>query len=192
DLRAAEPGLVPHVLSKRSMLAITRAIEDEYCARADRPLLIACFQREEFYLRSADRWRSLADTAAAAVVMADFTTERPASSGPIELGLAANPPLQREWTIVCDAPESAACLVGWERPGQSTTPDAERVFEAIWTAEPALVRQAALIGLDLVARQAPELDGLAALLAPLETVPPTTVIRRATDLTNRIIAYLDR
>jgi len=192
DLRASAPGLTPHVLSKRSMLAISRAIEDEYCAHADRPLLIGCFQREEFYLRSADRWRSLAETAAAAVVMADFSTVRPDSSRPIELGLAANPPLQREWTIVCDAPESAACLVGWERPGQGATADAERVFEAIWTAEPALVRHASHAGLDLIARQAPELDGLSALLAPLETVAPTTVIRRATDLTNRIIAYLDR
>ncbi|MET0579724.1 MAG: hypothetical protein ABW122_13780, partial [Ilumatobacteraceae bacterium] len=72
------------------------------------------------------------------------------------------------------------------------TVDPERLFEAVWTAEPTVVRQASRVGLDLIARQAPELDGLSALLAPLETVAPTTVIRRATDLTNRIIAYLDR
>ena len=155
DLRAASPDLTPHMLSKRSMLAISRAIEDEFCARAERPLLIGSFQREEFYLRSAERWRSLADTAAAAVVMADFVSPRPPTTRPIELGLDANPALQREWTIVCDAPDSAACLVGWERPGQTATPDADRMFEAIWTAEPPVVRQASHIGLDLITRQAP-------------------------------------
>ncbi len=191
DLRAAFPDLTPHRLSKHSMLAISRAIEDEFCARAERPLLIGTFQREEFYLQSAERWRSLADTAAAAVAMAHFVSARPPTSRPIELGLGADEP-QREWAIVCDAPDAAACLVGWERPGQTTTPDADRMFEAIWTAEPAVVRQASYIGLDLITRRAPELRQLSALLAPLDTVDPAAAVRRATELTNRIIAYLDR
>ena len=191
DLRAASPDLTPHTLSKRSMLAISRAIEDEFCARAQRPLLIGTFQREEFYLRSAERWRSLADTAAAAVVMADFVSPQ-LTTRPIELGLDANPALRREWTVICDAPDSAACLVGWEHPGQTATPDADRMFEAIWTAEPPVVRQAAHIGLDLITRQAPQLSQLIALLAPLDTIDPTAALRRATELTNRIVAYLDR
>ena len=191
DLRAASPHLTAHTLSKRSMLAISRAIEDEFCARAERPLLIGTFQREAFYLRSAERWRSLADTAAAAVVMADFTSLR-ATTRPIELGLDTNRALQREWTIICDAPDSAACLVGWELPGQIATPDANRMFEAIWTAEPPVVRQASRIGLDLITRQAPQLSHLTALLAPLDTIDPTAALRRATELTNRIVAYLDR
>jgi len=191
DLRATFPDLAPHTLSKRSMLAISRAIEDEFCARAERPLLIGTFQREEFYLQSAERWRSLANTAAAAVVMADFVSPQP-TTRPIELGLDANPAVQREWAIICDAPDSAACLVGWERPGQTAAPDADRMFEAIWTAEPPVVRQASHIGLDLITRQAPQLSQLTALLAPLDTIDPNAALRRATELTNRIIAYLDR
>jgi MerR family transcriptional regulator, light-induced transcriptional regulator len=192
DLRAASPHLTPYVLSKRSMLAISRAIEDEFCARAERPLLIGCFQRADLYQRSARRWQSLADTAAAAVVIADFASDSPPTSRPIELGLDANPPLQREWAIVCDAPDAAACLVGWEHPRAGPISDDDRMFEAIWTAEPVIVRHASRIALDLVTRQAPHLAALASHLVPLDAFEPTSVIRRATDLTNRIIAYLDR
>ena len=191
DLRAASPNLTPHLLSKRSMLAISRAIEDEFCARAERPLLIGCFQRPDLYQRSAQRWRSLATTAAAAIVIADFGDDHATSSRPIELGLDANPPLRREWAIVCDAPEAAACLVGWEHHRHDSTTDDDRTFEAIWTAEPSIVRQASRIALELITRQAPHLAALSAHLAPLEAFEADTIIRRATDLTNRVIAYLD-
>ena len=33
-------------MSKRTLLGLTRAIEDEYVARADRPTLFATFQQE--------------------------------------------------------------------------------------------------------------------------------------------------
>ena len=51
--------------------------------------------------------------------------------------------MRREWTVVCDAPDYPALLTAWELPGQSTVPDRQRLFEAIWTVEPAVVRDGA-------------------------------------------------
>jgi len=51
----------PHLrferITPRAMLAFSRAIEDECCARADRPLLVAAFQTERIYRRNERRWR---------------------------------------------------------------------------------------------------------------------------------------
>jgi DNA-binding transcriptional MerR regulator len=51
-LRRRRPELQPIRLRKPLMLALTRAIEDESCARAERALLFGAFQRERFYRQS--------------------------------------------------------------------------------------------------------------------------------------------
>ena len=62
-LRRAQPALLPQVLPKRALTALSRAIEDEICARADRPLLFAAFQRERFFrlppsaVGASSRWK---------------------------------------------------------------------------------------------------------------------------------------
>ena len=189
-VRALWPDLAPQLLSKRSMLAVSRAIEDEYCARAERPFLFAAFQRDEFFRASEARWRSLAETAAVAVVMADFPAGARTSTTPIEIDLDRDSPVRREWSIVCDAPASAACLVGWEHEHDDRTRG--RRFEAIWTVEPAIVRDAARIAIDLAARYVPGLASFNDRLPPVEAADPSHTLRHATALTNRVVAYLER
>ena len=70
---AAAPRSQPTVLPKPAVLALSRAIEDEYCARAAGGVLIGSFQRERFYRRAERRWRELARTADLAVALADFS-----------------------------------------------------------------------------------------------------------------------
>ena len=72
-LRRRQPDLLPQVVRKSTLLALTRAMEDEYCARAERAVLFASFQRQRFYRRSRDRWTELARTALVTTVFADFT-----------------------------------------------------------------------------------------------------------------------
>ena len=89
--------------------------------------------------------------------------------------------------MVVDAPGYAACLVGWETPDR----DGERIFEAVWTMDAAVVRRAAQVGAALAARSAPEWsERLLAMLAdrPLAVEAPTPGL---TALTNRMIGYLD-
>jgi MerR family transcriptional regulator, light-induced transcriptional regulator len=189
-LRRHHPGLPTHVLTTRAMLAVSRAIEDECCARADRPVLLAAFQEVRHYERAGRRWQELTRTSVGAVAFADFPEVRTPPGGPIEVPLRRDAPLRREWAVICDASDSAAVLSGWERPTAPGAPASARRFEATWSADPAVVRRASRHGLALAAQVTPAAAPLVDSLVPLRA-DPTATIARATALTNRIVAYLD-
>lgn len=191
-LRAECPQLAPHRLTKRAMLAVSRAIEDECCAAGARPVLIGAFQTERFYAQSRSRWRDLARTAAFVAVMADFPTSRRTRSGVIEVALAKADTMRREWAVVCDAPGAAAVLAGWEAPGQAGVPQARRRFEAVWSADPRVVRQAARTALELVSAGAGRERSITEAQLPPLTSSPLDDLDRTTALVNRTIAELDR
>lgn len=193
ELRRRHPRLTPHQLKKSTLIALSWAIEDEFCARAERPVLFGAFQEERFYRPSAARWRELARVARSTMVLGDFAA--PAEfprGGPIPVPLAPDAPMRREWLVVCDAPDLAACLTAWEIPGQTGVPDRQRVFESLWTVDPRAVRDAARV----CARVAQESGVTEAqpLLYDLAADPTATVpdVAGATTLMNRVVAYVDR
>jgi DICT domain-containing protein len=185
-LRDRFPHLQPQLLSKRALLCLSRAIEDEMCARAERGVLFGCFQRERYYRDTEPRWRELARTSERAVVLADFSEKRAGGDGPAEVPIGGHDPLRREWVLVCDAPRFAACLSGVERPTVNGGP---RSFETIWTIEALPVREAARVCCELTARSAPELvAGLGErLLDPIPAVRDE--VRTAVELTTRMVRY---
>jgi DNA-binding transcriptional MerR regulator len=191
-LRRRHPGLQPQVLRKTTLLALTRAIEDEYCARAERAILFAGFQRQHFFRRSEDRWRDLAHTAEAVVVFADFAAAAGGGDGvPWQVPVPAGAPLRREWMLVCAARDYPVCLAGWEFPGQRDTEDAGRRFEVVWTLDPRPVRDAARTCAGLAETFSPGLGALGRL--PAEPAPPGCAeLQRATGLLTRVASYLDR
>ena len=189
ELRRQHPALAGHRLRKRTLTALSWAIEDEFCAKAADPYLFGAFQRREFYDASRPRWRELARVARSAVVLADFP--EPAAGPPAEVPLGPASPMHREWTVVCDARELAAALSAWELPGQAGVPDADRLFECVWTVDPAAVRTAARV-CAAVALDA----GLAEagpLLYRLADEPPAAVadLASVTTLFNRVVSYVD-
>ncbi len=188
-LRRRRTDLIPAILSKRTMLYISHAIEDEYCAHAVPAALFGSFQREEFYRRSEQRWRDLTRTAEVTMVFADFDRKRKPRGAPAELPIDRSNPASREWAIVCDGDGYAACLAGWELPGQDGKPDIERQFEALWSIEADVVRDAVGVALELAARSAPEL--VAAVPARLHRPPAPGYedLRTLVSLTNRMLAY---
>lgn len=216
-LRRRHPDLVPQILSKRTLLALTRAIEDECCARAEYPVLFASFQRGRFYRASRSRYTELARTAERVVVFADFPDPGTGSdkgsgngSGRSEAGdpgtanggtanggtptlvrVPENAPLQREWLLVCDAPDYPACVTGWELPGQDGIPDAERRFETLWTVEPDAVRDASRICAGLVETFLPAADLALGDRLTGTPAPASPDLRRAQSLFNRMVGYLD-
>jgi MerR family transcriptional regulator, light-induced transcriptional regulator len=187
-LRRQHPELTPLVLRRPTLLALSRAIEDECCARAERPLLAASFQYERFYRRSEKRWQELARTAERVVVFADFAAAFAAPGMPLLVPVRQDAPMRREWTIVCDATDYPACLAGWEIPGH---PARERRFEMVWTTDPAIVRRATLICHELAAEFAPGLTTQLGGLVPGPPPPASPELARATGLLTRMIAYLD-
>lgn len=188
-LRRRHPELAVRTVRKATMLALTRAVEDECCARAEHPLLFAGFQQAKFLAQSSARWDELSRTAAGAAVFADFG-KAPSGTAPLHVPIPADSPLLREWFLVCDAPDHPACVAGWELPGQSGVRDTERRFEIVWTVDPRAVRDAARVAAGLAEMLVP---GAAFLTPRLGDVPPAASadLRRATGLLDRTLAYLD-
>ncbi len=190
-LRRRHPGLMPLELSKASLLAITRAMEDECCARAERAALFAGFQRERFYRQSGERWGELARTARVAVIFADFDESSGPDTTPLTVRIPADAPLRREWFVVCAAPDYPAFISAWEYPGQAGVPDSRRRFEALWSVDPSVIRDAALICAQITRLLSPGLGYLVEDL-PNEAPPASPDLRRAMSLFNRMAGYLDR
>lgn len=189
-LRRRQPDLLPQVVRKRTLLALTRAMEDEYCARAEQAMLFVSFQRQRYYRHSRERWNELARTASVAVVFADFTGPPAPGASLLEVPVPASAPLRREWTLVCEARDYPACLTAWEFPGQDGTAEADRRFEVLWTLSPRAVRDAATICAQLAELFSPGLR-LADRL-PADPPPPASAdLQQATGLLGRMISYLD-
>jgi DICT domain-containing protein/predicted DNA-binding transcriptional regulator AlpA len=186
-LRRQRPELQVARLPKRNLVRISHAIEDESAYGASDLLLFGAFQQERHYRANEPRWRQLSRAAELAMVFADFPKLRKPRGGPIEVPIADRAPLGREWVLVCDGDDRAACLVAWELPGQDAVDDGDRLFETVWTADRAAARFAAqtccaLADPDLVAPIRDRLD---------QPVPPASEeLRRAEALTGRLIAYL--
>jgi MerR family transcriptional regulator, light-induced transcriptional regulator len=191
-LRRRHPGLVPQDLSKATLLAITRAMEDECCARAEHATLFAGFQRERFYRQSRERWKELARTARVAVIFADFGESSGPGASPVTIRIPADAPLRREWFMVCAASDYPAFISGWEFPGQIGVPDDGRRFEVLWSVDPPAVRDAALICAQMACALSPSLGRLPDDL-PDGTPPPASAdLHRAIGLFNRMASYLDK
>jgi DICT domain-containing protein len=191
-IRRHYPALQVHVLAKTIMLAVTRAIEDECGARAQRPILLGSFQRQRFYQASASRWADLARTAEQTVVFADFGHSR-LRPGPVaEVAVPEHSPMRREWTLICDAPDTPACVTAWEQPGQEERRDRDRTFEMLWSVDPQVVRTAARIGIGLAAAAIPELPERIAGRLTGDPGPSSADLRRASGLIERTLDYLAR
>lgn len=185
--------LVVHRLRKRTLLAISRAIEDETLARAAEPFVAGAFQTERNYRAVEHRYRRIAQLGDAVVVFADFPAVGRPEGAPVEIPIPAEDALGNEWAVVVDAPGYAACLLAWEQPQSpdADLPDAERRFEAAWTLDPEVVRRASQVSCALVRRADPKLAGeYEQLLAdrPLAVEAPAPGL---TALTNRMLAYMD-
>ncbi len=187
-LVASDVPVRPQALRRPTLIALSRAIEEEAIARAAGPVVIGAFQDEGNYRAVEHRYRRLARVADAVGVFATFDALQITGEGePAEIPVGATDALGHEWAVVIDAPGFCACLVGWEKPD----PGPERTFEAVWTMEASVVRRAAQVGASLAAREAPEWsERLLELLAdrPLAVESPAPGL---TALTNRMLTYLD-
>lgn len=189
-LRSRRPDLQPVELTKLTLLDLTRAVEDEYCARAAGGVLVASFQRASFYRQAQRRWRELARGARLAVALADFEAVHEARGAPVEVPVDRTHPLAREWALVVDAPGARACLAGWEQPADSELPDARRRFEVLWTVEPDVVRAATTVAVELIDDLAPPVARK--LSAGLDDAPGPSPpeLRSAATLVHRMVGYL--
>jgi DICT domain-containing protein len=202
-LRRRHPELVPQVLRKSTLLALSRAVEDECCARAEHPVIFASFQRERFYRQSQERWHEMARTARVVVAFGDFgeaAADAPdlaaaspsKATVPLKVTVPADAPMRREWALVCETPDYPACVAGWEFPGQKDLTDADRRFEVLWTVDPQVVRDAAAICARLAESFSPGLGRRLGVLPSDPPPPPSADLQRAVSLLNRMTGYIER
>jgi DNA-binding transcriptional MerR regulator len=142
-LRERRPDLLPVSIRKPQLQQLSRAVEEESAARAERALVIGAFQRPEFYRASEERWRRLARGAGLAFVLASFDEARAPADAPAEVPIASTEPVAHEWAVICLAPGYSACLIGWETVGAAGLADKERAFDTLLSVEPSVVREVA-------------------------------------------------
>lgn len=190
-LRRSFPALESSQMRKPVLLALTRAVEEECAARAERPLLFGAFQHRRHYRESAARWRDLSRGAELSVAFADFeryAPPRPDAAAEVPFG--DTHPLSREWALICHAREHAACLSAWELPGQDDAPQGRR-FDVLWSVEPEVVREAAALATTLVEPCSPQLAGLAQARLDGDPVAPAAgQLRLAAAVTRRMLSEL--
>lgn len=191
EIRRRHPARAPQVLTRPTLVAMSRAIEDECCARAAEPVLFGGFQRRAFLRGSYDRWRELARTARHTVVFADFADPAPVEPGePVEVALPRDAQLNREWLVICDSPDLPAFLAAVERPGQDASA-AGRRFEALWSVDPVVVRDASRVAVSLADRYRPDWRQGTAVLPDQDPEGGSADLHRASDLFDRMVGYLD-
>jgi DICT domain-containing protein len=185
---AGDNPVRPQVLRKRTLIAISHAIEDETLTRAAGPVVFASFQHEANFRAVEHRYRRLAAVADVCVAFGGFAELEEADGEPICVPIADAGAMGSEWAVIVDAPGYAACLLAWELP--ESGPD-DRRFEAVWTLDPRVVRRAALVGAAITRTAKAELgDSIERLLQdrPLAVESPAPGL---TALTNRIVGYLE-
>ena len=184
ELRRRHPELKPQVLSKRTLVALSHAIEDECCARAAEPVLFGGFQRQRFLKASYARWVELARTATSTVVFADFAAAAPLDDArPVEIALPPQAPLNREWRVVCDAHDLPVCMTAVELPG--------RRFEVLWSVDPRVVRDASRVAAALADQYRPGWRAAGYVEPGDDTPGVSSELLRASDLFNRMLGYLE-
>ena len=176
-------GMPRQRLRKPTLVALSRAIEDECLARAGRPVVAGSFQTERAYRIAEHRWREIARTAALTFVLAEFGRARSPRGGPLEIPVATDQPVRREWSLVCLDRHYTVCLAAWELPQDS----AARTFEAIWTTSPEVVGVAMRAAIDLAGPRFAQrgANGVAEIAG---AAPPAA--DAASALANRMIGYL--
>jgi DICT domain-containing protein len=190
-LRWSTRPLEPQLVRKRTLVALSHAVEDECSVRAERGVLVGAFQRRRFYEEARSRWLDLARGARRAVVFADFAEPCEPTEAPAEVPIPRNDALGREWAIVHLAPRSSVLLLARELPRRGRARDVERRFELVWSTDPQLVWDAVETAARLAERTAPGVaaglrDDLAAAPHPLGFDPAFAIA-----LTNRMVGYVD-
>jgi DNA-binding transcriptional MerR regulator len=156
-LRERRPDLLPVSIRKKQMLHLSRAVEEESAARAERALMIGAFQRPEFYRRSEKRWRRLSRGAGLTFVLACFEEARSPSHAPVEVPIGSGEPVADEWAVICLAPGYSACLIGWETVGATGLADEDRTFDTLLSVEPSVVREVAGAAVSIAAKGEPKI-----------------------------------
>lgn len=147
------------VYYKNTLVALCHALEDCILAADCNPLVVTAFQRGQWYLQEADRYRDIAECAADVVIMACPDAgfhSHPTSQHPnVHLvDLKADDPVAQEWHLMILSPSYSAMVLCQELLPEDYGPagppknDLERKFYGFWTFEPHQVQKTIALAID--------------------------------------------
>lgn len=133
-----QSGRVPERLTKRSLVAVSHAIERAALAPAeDGPLVVvALFQRMPYFERESALYQRIAATAAVTVIGMVGPTPPALPKGTYGVLLDEAEPLAREWSVLVLTPRFGAALVAHDRmevEPTAATLEAGRLFDGRWS-----------------------------------------------------------
>ncbi|GAB3070093.1 DICT sensory domain-containing protein [Micromonospora schwarzwaldensis] len=129
-------GRTPERFTKRSLVAVSHAIERAALAEAeDGPLVVfALFQRLPYFAREREIYRRIADRAAATVVAMVGGPPPDLPDRVYGVALDEAEELAREWSVVALTPRFGGTLVAYDRAEVAPAPtlEAGRLFDGRW------------------------------------------------------------
>jgi DICT domain-containing protein/signal transduction histidine kinase len=160
DLLQVVPALQLQTYFKSSLIALSHAVEDLVLADTDSPLVIANFQREQFYRQEMNRYRQIARRTDQVYVLAipeDASSFALASEAYETIPMDVSDELAQEWNLIVLGRHYTACLVCKELTIPAAPMDQARQFEGIWTFDREVSTQAARLLLGRIVAYRPEL-----------------------------------
>ena len=156
------------VYYKNTLVALCHALEDHILNDDSKPLVITAFQQGKWYLEEAKRYADIAQASQQIAIMAapdSGWSEHPTSNLPNVDLVAIEPedPVAEEWHLIILSPKYTAMVICQELSsedyGSSGQPqsDLERKFYGLWTFDPELVQETALLAIDHIESYNPEL-----------------------------------
>ncbi len=156
------------VYYKNTLVSLCHALEDHILTDDSKPLVISAFQLGKWYLQEAERYADIAKRSRQIVIMAaphSGFAEHPTSQQPNINLVTLDPadPVAQEWHLIILSPQYTAMVICQELSsadyGSAGLPasDMERKFYGLWTFEPELVQETALLAIAHIERYNPEL-----------------------------------
>ncbi len=188
------------VYYKNTLVALCHALEDHILNDDSKPLVITAFQQGKWYIEEAERYRDIAQNSQQIAIMAapDSGWESHPTSKIPNVDLVAIDPedsVAEEWHLIILSPNYTAMVICQELSpadyGSSGQPesDLERKFYGLWTFEPELVQETALLAIDHVKNYNPELAKK--LHEYQQTIKPTVATSEdLATVVSRVVDYL--
>jgi DICT domain-containing protein len=188
------------VYYKNTLVALCHALEDHILTENKKPLVIAAFQQGKWFLEEAQRYADIAQHSQQIAIMATRDTsfsEHPTTSLPnVELvSLELTDPVAQEWHLIILSPKFTAMVICQELSeadyGSAGLPgsDLERKFYGLWTFEPELVKETALLAIAHIERYNPELAKQLTAIAQ-EIHPSFATPKDLSIVVSRVVDYL--
>ncbi len=190
------------VYYKNTLVALCHALEDHILDDDTKPLVITAFQQGKWYLQEAERYADIAKCSQQIAIMAAADSgwlEHPTSNlANVDLvSIDSADPVAEEWHLIILSPKYTAMVICQELSeedyGSSGQPesDVERKFYGLWTFEPDLVRETAIIAINHIESYNPE---LAKKLREYEgTIKPAVATsEELATVVSRVVDYLQK